>query len=71
MTTNQDSITVGTVTIPYHRGYLGDPSGWPLPGRILTQNVDIARTVADNINRISKPVTPMPAWKLEEIRSRI
>jgi hypothetical protein len=64
------AITVGNITIPWHKSRYG-AEGWPLPGMEITRNVDRATQVAAAISRMSKPVPPLPEWRLAEIISRL
>ena len=64
------AITVGNVTIPWHKSRYG-AEGWPLPGMEITRNVDRATQVAAAISSMSRPVPPLPEWRLAEIISRI
>ena len=63
------AITVGSVVIPWHKEFSGR-CGWPMPGGTLTLDASLAQAVAETINRISKPVPPLPDWLLEDIRNR-
>ena len=65
-----NAITVGTVTIPWHRSHMG-LEGWPLPGGEITQNAGKATLIAAAIDRMSKPVEPLPASRLLEIRAKL
>lgn len=69
-TLRRPPIVAGTVTIPWAFPHPPLPAGWVLPGGVRTQDENLARRVALNIDDMSKSVPPLPRAKLAEIRAR-